>query len=167
MNPVFAPNLPEDLSNDRRGRRIGRWIFAGALVLIVGVALIGRFRPSVASEAPPTPQAALSDTLARPPAGVRIRVRVLNITTTRGLAKRATTHLRAYGYDVVDYDSDIKPAGTPSRILSHTGKDDWAQRLRRAVGTGAIEFARDSLRYVDFTVLIGSDWKPTPQAFRP
>jgi len=164
---VFTPNLPDDLTPDVRGRRVGRVLAAAVLVVAVGVAVIGRFRPSIASETPPTPQAALSDTLARPPAGTRVRVRVLNITTTRGLAKRATTHLRAFGYDVVDYDSDVKPAGTPSRILSHTGKDDWAQRLRRAVGTGAIESVRDSLRYVDFTVLIGSDWKPTPQTFRP
>ncbi len=166
MNVMLPSNSADD-DRPRRTRHAGRWIILGIVAVVVGGGIVGRYRSSSASETPTVPQAAVNDSLARPPAGARVRVRVLNITTTRGLAKRATTWLRQYGYDVVDYDTDVKPAGTPSRILSHTGKSDWAQRLRRAFGTGAIDVQADSLRYVDFTVLVGSDWKPPAQPFRP
>jgi hypothetical protein len=105
--------------------------------------------------------------MARAPVGSRIRVRVLNATGTRGLAKRVTFVLRDFGYDVVDFDSDRGPTRNQTVVLSHTGHTEWAQRLRRALGTGTIETRADSLRYVDFTVLIGSDWKAPPQSFRP
>ena len=139
-----------------------------AIVLIVAAgATAGWYQASHATEPPTLPQAAVTDTLARAPVGVRIRVRVLNTTTTRGLAKRATAVLRDFGYDVVDYDTEQKSRGAPTRIISHTGHAEWAQRLRRAVGVGAIETRPDSLRYVDFTVLIGRDWKAPAQPFRP
>lgn len=107
------------------------------------------------------------DSMARAPKGARIRVRVLNTTSTKGLARRLTFLLRDLGYDVVDFDSDRRVPRTTTLILSHTAHTEWAQRLRRAVGIGAIETRSDSLRYVDFTVLIGRDWKPTAQPFRP
>lgn len=109
----------------------------------------------------------LADTMAHAPKGTRIRVRVLNTTSTRGLAKRVTFSLRDFGYDVVDFDSDLKAARAGTVILSHTGHDAWAQRLRRALGTGSVQATSDSSRYVDFTVLVGSDWKAPPQSFRP
>ena len=115
----------------------------------------------------PVRQAARTDSMARAPKGSRIRVRVLNTTSTKGLAKRMTFLLRDLGYDVVDFDSDRRSPRTSTLILSHTAHDEWAQRLRRAVGMGAVETRSDSLRYVDFTVLIGRDWKPTAQPFRP
>jgi hypothetical protein len=147
-----------------RGARRG--LAVGVTLLVIG-GTSGWFRASDATEAPPAIQAVMSDTLARAPAGVRIRVRVLNTTKTRGLAKRASAVLRDFGYDVVDYDSEAASASSKTRILSHTGHDAWAQRLRRAIGVGGVEVRADSLRYVDFTVLIGSDWKPPTQAFRP
>jgi hypothetical protein len=144
-----------------------RWSTSLVVCLVVGGALAGWFRASQASEVIAAPQATLADTAARAPKNVRVRVRVLNATTTKGLAKRVTFALRDFGYDVVDFDTDPKSRRTTTAILSHTGHADWALRLRRALGTGAIETRADSLRYVDFTVLVGSDWKAPPQSFRP
>jgi LytR cell envelope-related transcriptional attenuator len=142
------------------------WLVVGVVAMVV-VGTIGWYRASDATEPPRAIQAAMSDTLARAPSGVRIRVRVLNTTKTRGLAKRASAVLRDFGYDVVDYDSDAAGPSSKTRIVSHTGHDAWALRLRRALGVGGVEIRADSLRYVDFTVMIGSDWKPPAQPFRP
>lgn len=166
MNQALDTTAHTASSHVPTRRRARRWLAVGVTVLVVG-GIIGRFRASDATEPPPAVQAAMSDTLARAPAGVRIRVRVLNTTKTRGLAKRASAVLRDFGYDVVDYDSEVARAPSKTRILSHTGHDAWAQRLRRAIGVGGVEVRADSLRYVDFTVLIGSDWKPPTQALRP
>jgi hypothetical protein len=153
-----------------RSSHVGRWLIL-AIVLVVCVgAVIARYRITSGAntaQSSASLQSLVADTSARPPAGVRVRVRVLNTTTTQGLAKRATFTLRDFGYDVVDFDSDQKSAGKGTRIVSHTGHSDWAQRLQRALGTGVIEERRDTLRYVDFTVLLGSDWKPPAQPFRP
>ena len=176
MNNGLLP-FDTDASAERDGgasRRVFRRIALGAALFVLSTVLV-RIGMSATSQ-PPTPRTAKpsasplpsrSDTLAHAPSGMRIRVRVLNTTSTRGLAKRVTSSLRELGYDVVDFDSDPKSARTSTVILSHTGHDVWAQRLRRALGTGVVEASSDSLRYVDFTVLVGSDWKPPTQSFRP
>lgn len=136
------------------------------VLVVVAGAIAGRFRASDATEPPAAQPPAPTDTSARAPVGVRVRVRVLNATTTRGLAKRATFALRDFGYDVVDFDN-VKTKRETTVVLSHTGHDAWAQRLRKALGVGSIEASSDSLRFVDFTVLVGRDWKPPTQSFRP
>lgn len=111
--------------------------------------------------------AAVDDSLARAPSESRVRVRVLNASGTRGYARRATLELRDRGFDVVEYETE---RGTPrgsTLIVSHTGHGDWADRLRRAVGTGTIEARPDSLRYVDLTIFVGRDWKPSTETLRP
>lgn len=140
---------------------------AAAAAALFIVALLVTVQQSNAREPDHGAQPAVTDTSARAPKGTRIRVRVLNGTTTRGLAKRVTFVLRDFGYDVVDYDTDNQGRRTETVIRSHTGHDEWAQRLRRAVGTGDITASKDSSRYVDFTVVVGSDWKAPPQSFRP
>ncbi len=107
------------------------------------------------------------DSLAVAPAGVRVKVRVLNATDTRGLARRATLMLRELGYDVVDFDGAGKDRRQRSAIISHTGHADWAERLQRAMGVPTVEVSADSSRYVDFTVLLGSDWQPPAKTLRP
>ena len=173
MNNGSVPWLePRRQSNPppRGVRRLVRIVIA---VVLVGAGA-GWYRVSVASEPSPppvvppvVPQSSLADTAARAPKGTRIRVRVLNSTTTHGLAKRMTFALRDFGYDVVDFDNDPKTKRSSTLIVSHTGHAEWAQHLRRAVGTGTIEARSDSLRYVDFTVFVGNDWKAPAQPFRP
>ena len=161
--PAFDPSVR---SRSRSPYRAVAMLLIVATV--VGVALVGRYRASIAGEPAAPTQAAVTDTAARAPRGQRVRIRVLNTTTTRGLARRATMVLREFGYDVVDFDSDPRVRRTTTVIRSHTGHDDWGARVRRALGAGDVQAAAaDSSRYVDFTVLIGSDWKPPTQPFRP
>jgi uncharacterized protein HemX len=108
------------------------------------------------------------DTLARAPKGVRVRVLVVNASMVNGLAKRATTVLRDHGFDVVEYESGrVKKPQEKTQILTNTGHDDWSARIARVLGTGAVESRPDNSRYVDVTVVLGLDWKPPTQAFRP
>lgn len=166
MNNGFIPLYPHEPDSGRSSKRT-RWIVAiifaavlvGALANWMTAKVPGEFAPTVVAS--PTP-----DTLARAPAGTRIRVRVLNTTSIRGLARSATFTLRELGYDVVDFDSERGNRET-TLILAHTARTDWAKRLQRAVGTTAMESRADTSRYLDFTVLIGRDWQLPSQTFRP
>ncbi len=161
---------PDRPATTNRSRRIGRWLALAIVLVVCAGAVFARYstaRGDAASASATAVSALTMDTTARAPGGVRIKVRVLNTTGTPGLAKRATFLLRDFGYDVVDYDGDTKTPRTTTLIASHTGHADWAERLQRALGTGVIEARADTLRYVDFTVLLGSDWKPPAQPLRP
>jgi hypothetical protein len=111
--------------------------------------------------------AALDDSTARAPAGLRIRVRVINVSGVTGVARRATQHLRQYGYDVVDFGSGEKARNSATRIAVHTGQPAWATRVRRALGLGEIVLSPDSLRYADLTVFVGGDWRAPSESLRP
>jgi hypothetical protein len=106
---------------------------------------------------------------ARAPRGVRVRVQVLNATTTRGLARRATELLRDRGFDVVEVGTtSARERGDSTFVLDRSGHPDWAQRVAAAMGGGARVVARpDSSRYLDVTVLIGATWRPPAQPFHP
>jgi len=157
----------------RRGR--GRAVVGGVVLIVVLGALGGWYqfglqpsvRPSSSLATRTDAPALVADTLARAPSGVRVRVRVVNGTDIRGLARRATLVLRDLGYDVVDFDGDAKAHRERTVILSHTRHDDWAARIQRAMSASAIEVSTDSAHYVDLTVLLGSDWKAPTQPLRP
>ena len=100
------------------------------------------------------------------PEGVRIQVEVLNATRTRGLARRATFALRDAGFDVVRFTSDTAQRDS-TLVLDRSGHADWAALVVRALGTGRVETRPDSSRYLDVTVLLGSDWRPPPKPFYP
>ncbi|MBY0489105.1 MAG: LytR C-terminal domain-containing protein [Gemmatimonadaceae bacterium] len=123
--------------------------------------------PSGDGPATTSPVAALGDTSAQAPAGTRIVVRVINATSVRGLARRATLWLRDFGYDVVDFDSAPKLARTETLIEVHTGHEAWGERVRKALGVGRVSARPDTSRYVDLTVFIGSDWQPPTEPLRP
>lgn len=111
--------------------------------------------------------AAVTDPDARPPEGTRIRVRVLNTSGVSGLARRATTHLREYGFDVVDFASGTTDTSADTRIVVHTGHPEWAARVQKALGVGTLGTDSDTSRYVDLTVVVGRDWRPSTQPLRP
>lgn len=100
------------------------------------------------------------------PDGVRIKVEVLNATSVRGLARRATFALRDAGFDVVSYgnDPDLRDS---TLVLVRSGKTDWAERLARVLGGARVESRPDSSRYLDITVLLGTDWRPPTKPFNP
>jgi hypothetical protein len=100
------------------------------------------------------------------PGGPRVRVQVLNATTTRGLARRAMLYLRDQGFDVVEMGTTSATRDT-TLVLDRSNHPDWARTVATSLGTARIEDRPDSSRYLDVTVLIGSSWRPPPQPFYP
>jgi hypothetical protein len=100
------------------------------------------------------------------PAGVRIRVEVVNTTTTRGLARKATFHLRDLGFDVVSIRTTRDHLDS-TLVVDYGGKADWAKLLSSAMSNARVETRPDTSRYVDLTVLIGASWRPPAQPFYP
>lgn len=150
----------------RRHRRL----LAAAVVLLAAGALYRWWPgggPAVAGSGPDAAVvlAQLPDSV-KAPEGVRVRVEVLNASRVRGLARRATQHLRDHGFDVVgmgnageQHDSTV--------VLVRAGDADWARRVARAMGGAAVETRPDSSRHLDVTVLVGATWRPPPGALRP
>jgi hypothetical protein len=100
------------------------------------------------------------------PKGVRIRVQVLNATTTRGLAQRATDLLRDKGFDVVEIGTNREKMDS-TLVLDRSNHPEWANRVAAAMGHATVLSQPDSSRYLDVTVLIGATWTPPPQPFHP
>lgn len=163
-------NEPEEPDN----ARFGRWFVALSVValLVLAVALgLHRAdrRDTGDGAAPPTPTSRglpfRRD--ARAPEGVRIRVEVLNATKTRGLARRATQHLRDRGFDVVDVGTSPVQLDT-TLVLDRSRRPEWARLVADALGGGARVVERpDSSRYLDVTVQIGASWRPPAKPFNP
>ena len=102
---------------------------------------------------------------ARAPEGVRIKVEVLNATQTRGLARRATAYLRDRGFDVVG-SGNVAEQRTNTVVYDRSSHPEWARLVGRAMGAPVV--ARpDTSRYLDVTVLLGSDWRPPALPFHP
>jgi hypothetical protein len=135
-------------------------------VLAAGGWLLRGREPAAAPRATdPRDILALSDS-ARAPEGVRVRVEVLNASRVRGLARRATMHLRERGYDVVAVGNAGEQRDS-TLVLVRAGEAEWARRVARAMGGAAVEARPDSSRYLDVTVLVGGAWRPPPGPFRP
>lgn len=160
------PSMPSD---DERPRRRRGWLVLLILVVVFGVALVVYLTrtPSENDALGVVRSVSATDPLARAPTGFRVRVRVLNASGTRGLARRVTLELRDRGFDVVEYDTERGDPRSSTVIVVHTGHEEWAERLRRALGTGTLDARPDSLRFVDLTVYVGRDWKPSAEALRP
>ncbi|MEO7362938.1 MAG: LytR C-terminal domain-containing protein, partial [Gemmatimonadaceae bacterium] len=107
MTAPVPPPLHDDSPPLSRRRRIARFVITLVIVAAAGTSGVwwwsGRDGDT---ESIATAFAAQTDTLARAPKGVRVRVRVVNATEINGLAKRATSVLRDHGFDVVDYGSE-------------------------------------------------------------
>jgi len=93
-----------------------------------------------------------------PSPGRRIRVEVLNGTTRPGLARTATRGLRQHGLDVVFFGTG--PAAESTRIFVRRGDPGQGRDVAEALGVGRVLIQPDTLRRVDVSVLLGSDWRP-------
>jgi HD superfamily phosphohydrolase YqeK len=102
----------------------------------------------------------------RAPAGVRIRVQVLNTTRTRGLARRATRVLRDRGFDVVELGTTTPMLDT-TLVLDRSGHPEWASTIATVLGPARAVPRPDSSRYLDVTVLLGRAWRPPPHPLDP
>ena len=143
-------------------RRLTRYAAAALAAGLVAVAVVLAVRdPSTRA-----PQAVRQRIDAEAPAGVRIRVEVLNATRVRGLARRATMHLRDRGFDVVTVGTS-REARDSTLVLDRSGNAEWAALVARALGGARVERAPDSSRYLDVTVLVGATWRPPAEPFYP
>ena len=100
------------------------------------------------------------------PADTRVRVQVLNATTLRGLARRATLHLRDRGFDVLEIGTAPEQRDS-TLVLDRSGHPEWAKRVAEALGGARVESRPDSSRYLDVTVLLGRSWRAPAQPFYP
>ena len=162
------PQFPAPIDTPRRSRAP---VIAGFVAIVLaGTAAAwwqGRAEPDHVGGGSTYAGAPLTDSSARAPANTRVRVRVINTTSTRGLARRATMLLRDFGYDVVDFDTDARRRRETTLIQVHTPQGDVAERVRRVLGAGTVETVPDSLRYLDLTILLGRDWQAPSQPLRP
>jgi hypothetical protein len=142
-----------------------RGVQTGILVALVMAVVLGAaalWRPNmIASGFGP-----LEATTRVVPAGVRIRVEVLNASTVRGLARRATMYLRDRGFDVVENGSttDLRDS---TLIVDHSAHPGWGTLAAKAMGGAKVESRPDTLRDVDLTVLVGATWRPPAEPFYP
>jgi len=141
--------------------KIGRWILLAAV--IGGAAYYGATRFQRARDAETARVDAPDD--AKAPADVRIKVEVLNATTTKGLARRATLFLRDRGFDVVAIGTATQQR-PQSAVIDRSGHPAWAQLVANAMGA-TVTTKLDSSRYVDATVLVGANWRPPSKPFYP
>jgi hypothetical protein len=142
--------------------KVGRWILLA--VVVGGAGYYGWTRYGKARAAQIDSQVdAPAD--AKAPPGVRIKVEVLNATTTRGLARRATLFLRDRGFDVVAIGTAREQRET-TLVLDRSRHPAWAQLIANAMGA-TVASRPDTLRYVDATVLVGASWRPPTEPFNP
>jgi len=141
--------------------KIGRWILL-ALVL-AGAGIFAWKRYGARANAPFVMTDSVPEMLV--PAGVRIKVEVLNATKVRGLARKATMFLRDRGFDVVAVGTAPEQLAS-TLVLDRSSHPDWANLVARAFNS-RVESRPDSSRYLDVTVLVGADWHPPPLPFYP
>ena len=141
--------------------KIGRWILLALVLAGAGVFAWKYYRASAPLEG--SVEAAPAQSLVPP--GVRIKVEVLNATKVRGLARKATFYLRDRGFDVVAMGT-AREQRTTTLVLDRSNHPEWAALVGKAFNA-KVESRPDSSRYLDVTVLLGSDWRPPALPFYP
>lgn len=142
--------------------KVGRWILLAAVV--GGAAYYGAKRYERAHDEV-TAQPAENGSDEKAPIGARIKVEVLNATTTKGLARRATLFLRDRGFDVVAIGTATQQRAETT-VIDRSRHPAWARLIANAMGA-TVTSRPDSSRYVDATVLIGSNWRAPSEPFYP
>jgi len=142
--------------------KVGRWILLA--VVVGGAGYYGWTRYERARLAASDAQVD-APVNAKAPPGTRIKVEVLNATTTKGLARRATLFLRDRGFDVVAIGT-AREQREASLVIDRSKHPAWAQLIANAMGA-TVTSRPDSSRYVDATVLVGSSWRPPAEPFYP
>ncbi len=142
--------------------KVGRWILLAAVV--GGAAYYGARRYERAHDEV-TAQPAEDGSDEKAPPGTRIKVEVLNATTTKGLARRATLFLRDRGFDVVAIGTATQQRAE-TMVIDRSRHPAWARLIANAMGA-TVTSRPDSSRYVDATVLIGSNWRAPSEPFYP
>jgi hypothetical protein len=147
-------------TKSRRPKRAPRRSALGlALAVLAVLAFVASFvfglqrgsqqRPAPLPQAAPAP-VAVPDS--------RVRIEVLNGSRKAGLARLATDRLRAAGYDVV-YLGNARSPAKESVVLDRVGKKEIANRVANVLDIVRVETQRDTARYLEVTVILGSDWQ--------
>ena len=132
---------------------IASLILAGALIIRLAL------RPGTTTTREVVPDASVANE-------ERVKVEVLNATDVRGLARRATLHLRDRGFDVL-YMGSAGERLDSTLVLDRSGHPDRARRVAEAMGGARVESRPDSSRYLDVTVLLGRAWRAPSEPFYP
>ena len=141
-------------------RALKRLRAAGVVVLVAGSVFAAvQFTRDDKRPVRPRPDASA-------PTGERVKVQVLNATTTRGLARRAMQHLRDRGFDVLETGTAPEQRDS-TLVLDRSGHPEWARRVADALGGARVESRPDSSRYLDVTVLLGRSWRAPTEPFYP
>lgn len=141
--------------------KIGRWILLALVLAGAGAFAWRRYGAQV--DLPFTTKDSAPEVLV--PAGVRIKVEVLNATKVRGLARKATLFLRDRGFDVVAVGTS-RTQMSSTLVLDRSNHPEWAALAAKAL-KARVEERPDSSRYLDITVVLGSDWHPPRLPFYP
>jgi hypothetical protein len=89
----------------------------------------------------------------------RIVVEVLNGTRRPGFARVATRVLRERGIDVVFFGNAESPVES-TRVVVRRGDPGQGKDVADALGAGRVLIQPDTLRRVDVSVLLGTDYRP-------
>lgn len=150
----------------RRARRIAALVIL--IVLVTAAAGWWAMRDEGVSRSAASVRIPMVTSSVRAPEGVRVRVEVMNATSTRGLARRAMRQLRDAGFDVVDMGTAPASARRDTTlVLSRSGHDDWAALVGELLGGARVESRPDSSRYLDVTVLLGATYRPPAETLYP
>jgi hypothetical protein len=87
-------------------------------------------------------------------------VEVLNGSRKEGAARAATRLLRRRGLDVVFF-GNADAAVESTRVIVRRGDSAPGRQVRQALGAGNIVVQPDTLRRVDVSVILGSDFRAT------
>jgi hypothetical protein len=108
---------------------------------------------------PPPPPAPREHAYPIPSPERRITVEVLNGTRRAGVARAATRMLRRRGLDVVFY-GNAEAAAESTRVIVRRGDPGRGRDVRQALGAGRVMVEPDTLRRVDVSVILGTDFRP-------
>ena len=142
--------------------KVGRWLLLALVVTAAGYFAWSRFG-GAAIIASGDSADGLPESMVPP--GIRIKVEVLNATSTPGLARKATMFLRDRGFDVVETGNSPEKRKT-TLVLDRSSHPEWAKLVALAMSS-KFETRVDTTRYLDVTVLLGDDWHPPALPFYP
>ena len=128
-------------------------IALATVLAFAGSFVFGLKRPSVPDQSAPVAE---TDERAVPVAQAG-RVEVLNGAGKSGLARVATDQLRAAGFDVVQF-GNADDITAKSQVIDRVGRLEAATAIGRTLGIIDVKTQIDTTRYVDVTVILGSDW---------
>jgi len=137
-----------------------------SLVLLAPACRKSDRAPSAQRPAQSVHQATAVDSSVRAPNGVRIKVEVLNATRNRGVARRVTLYLRDRGFDVVAMGNSGRLQSN-TVVLDRSKHPEWAGLIAKALRADSTLERPDTSRYLDATVLIGTDWAAPALPFYP